>query len=192
VVSSTPNLCRVSKGVTFTNLIKSNRSQNIVLMRICSNYACKWLKTLTFLYILLHVKVFRFNECRHEKPAWTIKYTKPAWTIKYTKPSWTIKYTKPSWTIKYTKPALTQLIEIVSFIKTMKSLMLLLLLNEEYQWEYGPFIFYIHLHLWYIYGELDMKSRTSDTSLADSYTPEQIWLIRDEWITFCVLTNTNI
>jgi hypothetical protein len=70
--------------------------------------------------------------------------------------------------------------------------MLLLLLNEEYQWEYGPFIFYIHLHLWYIYGELDMKSRTSDTSLADSYTPEQIWLIRDEWITFCVLTNTNI
>ena len=111
-------------------------------MRICSNYACKWLKTLTFLYILLHVKVFRFNECRHEKPAWTIKYTKPAWTIKYTKPawtikytkpSWTIKYTKPSWTIKYTKPALTQLIEIVSFIKTMKSLMLLLLLNEEYQ-----------------------------------------------------------
>ena len=174
MVSSTPNLCRASKGVTFTNLIKSNRSQNIVLMRICSNYTCKWLKTLTFLYILLHVKVFRFNECRHEKPAWTIKYT------------------KPSWTIKYTKPALTQLIEIVSFIKTMKSLMLLLLLNEEYQWEYGPFIFYIHLHLWYIYGELDMKSRTSDTSLADSYTPEQIWLIRDEWITFCVLTNTNI
>ena len=36
------------------------------------------------------------------------------------------------------------------------------------------------VHLWYIYGELDMKSRTSDTSLADSYTPEQIWLIRDE------------
>ena len=139
MVSSTPNLCRASEGVTFTNLIKSNKSQNIVLMRICSNYAFKWLKTLNFLYILLHVKVFRLNECRHEKPAWTIKYTKPAWTIKYTKPAWTIKYTKPAWTIKYTKPAwtikytklaLTQLIEIVSFIKTMKSLMLLLLLNE--------------------------------------------------------------
>ena len=112
MVSSTPNLCRASEGVTFTNLIKSNKSQNIVLMRICSNYAFKCLKTLNFLYILLHVKVFRLNECRHEKPAWTIKYTKPAWTI------------------KYTKPALTQLIEIVSFIKTMKSLMLLLLLNE--------------------------------------------------------------
>ena len=68
--------------------------------------------------------------------------------------------------------------------------MVLSLLNEEYQWKYDPFIFYVHLHLWSIYSELDIKSRTSDTSLVDSYTPEQIWLIQDEWMTFCVLTGT--